>query len=71
MTGDDRVSVFVDPDVCIGVGACVASEPEVFDLGDDGVSRAKPSARLSRDRAEAVETGCPSGAIRLLEDGAA
>jgi ferredoxin len=70
MNDDDLVRVEVDADVCVGIGACVAAEPEAFELGDDGVSRVHPSAQLSRVRAETVVNNCPSGAIRVVEDGA-
>lgn len=68
---DDLVLVQIDENVCIGIGVCVESEPEVFLLGDDGVAHVLPGKALSRDRAERVCRGCPSGAISVVQvDGA-
>jgi ferredoxin len=68
---DDLVVLHVDQDVCVGVGVCVASEPEAFVLGDEGVSRARPGRALPRERGELVCRSCPSGAISIVDDGAA
>ena len=62
---DELVTVAIDPDICVGVGACVAAEPETFDSTDDGTSVVRPGARLARDRAELVCGGCPTGAISI------
>jgi len=59
------VAVTIDPDVCVGIGACVEAEPDVFVFGDDGTSSVRPGALLPPDRAEAVLDGCPSGAIAV------
>jgi ferredoxin len=67
--GSDLVRVAVDQDVCVGIGACAASEPDVFALGDDGVSSVVPGAVLPRERAEEVCDGCPSGAISIVAAG--
>ena len=64
-TDEDLVQVAIDPDICIGVGACVAAEPDTFDFTEDGTSKVLPGALLPRDRAEEVCDGCPSGAISL------
>ena len=63
---DDLVQVHVDEHVCIGIGVCVESEPEAFQLGDDGVAHVLPGKALPRDRAERVCSGCPSGAISIV-----
>ena len=68
-TDNDLVAVAIDPDVCIGVGACVAAEPETFVFGDDGTSTVRPGARLPRERAAHVCANCPSGAISLAGSG--
>ena len=67
--GGDPVEVSVDPDVCVGIGACIDAEPDTFELLDEGFARALPGARLPRDRAEEVIANCPSGAISLAADG--
>ncbi|MDP6869021.1 MAG: ferredoxin [Acidimicrobiales bacterium] len=66
--GDDRVSLIVDEDRCIGVGQCELLEPEVFQLGDeDAISRVVDSAGLPRVRALEVADRCPSSAISIAE----
>lgn len=67
--GDDAtVAVTIDPDMCVGVGACVAREPQTFVFNDDGTSSEVPGARLPRDRAALVCEACPTGALRVVED---
>jgi ferredoxin len=60
-----QVRVVVDGHTCIGIGACVAAEPDVFDLGDDGIAHVRAGKLLPRDRAEQVCRECPSGAIAI------
>jgi ferredoxin len=67
-TDEERVEVIIDPDVCVGIGACVAAEPEAFIFNEDGSSRVVPGCRLPRHRAEQVRVGCPSGAIAIAEN---
>ncbi len=62
------VEVVVDDEVCIGIGACVAVEPQVFELRDDGVAHVRPRHGLPRAWAEQVCQGCPSGALRIAGD---
>ena len=64
-TPDDLVQVDVDEKVCVGIGACVVSEPEAFAFEDAGHSRAVTGALLPRSRAERVCDLCPSGAISI------
>jgi ferredoxin len=60
------VEVSVDPNTCVGIGACIDAEPDAFELLDEGYSRAVPGARLSPESAEEVVAGCPSGAISIV-----
>jgi ferredoxin len=64
----ERVEVSVDADICVGIGSCIDSEPEAFELLDEGYSRAVPGVRLPRDRADQVVSGCPSAAISIAGD---
>lgn len=64
---DDLVHVQVDDNICIGIGVCVESEPEAFQLGDDGVAHVLPGKAMSRERADRVCRGCPSGAISIVQ----
>lgn len=57
----------VDHDVCVGTGMCVSIAPEVFELRNDGLSRAfNPDPNDDELLREAAE-GCPVQAI-ILED---
>jgi len=62
----------VDHDLCIGDAICESICPQVFRLGDDGLSYviADPfPAELQKDVEEAVES-CPTDAIAIHPDGA-
>lgn len=66
------VEVTVDPELCIGSGDCVRVAPQAFHLDEAlGVSVALPGA-VATDIARLVRAaeGCPTQAIRLVEDGA-
>ncbi len=61
--------VMVDPERCVGSGACEALAPDVFEVGDDGVlvvHRAEPADDELPDVREAVRT-CPTKALSLPE----
>lgn len=60
----------VNKNSCIGCGACVATCPEVFDFGDDGLAEAKVN-EVSKENEEAVieaEEGCPTSAIEVKKE---
>ena len=67
---EQSVKVEADRDVCIGAGMCVMSAEYVFDQDDEGlvvvVEADVPAAH--RDAARRAVAGCPSGALRLVED---
>ncbi|MDI6886183.1 MAG: ferredoxin [archaeon] len=53
----------VDPDLCTGCESCVDICPEVFEMGDDGLSWVKnPNACNNCDCQEAIDN-CPVEAI--------
>lgn len=62
--------VKVNPDVCIGCGACAAIAPDVFIINDDGLAESIEGKNifdtmnedLKNDVMDALE-GCPTGAI--------
>jgi ferredoxin len=59
------MKVQVDPDKCEANGKCVAAAPEVFELGEDDVSRVK-LAEVPESLRQAVERAirlCPRQAI--------
>lgn len=57
--------VRIDPDLCVGCGVCADIAPDVFYMGDDGLSHVKEGMEMSGDRADVQEAAeqCPSGAI--------
>lgn len=59
----DRLTLRVDPDICVGIGQCEMLEPDVFFIGDDAIATVVDGATLPADRAAVVIERCPSGAI--------
>lgn len=62
----------VDHDLCIGDAICESICPQVFSLGDDGLSYVIVDpypAELQAEVEEAVES-CPTDAIAIHEDDA-
>ncbi len=60
------MKVKVNPDVCIGCGACHAIAPDVFDINDDGVAEALTTEDVKEEfveDAKDAKEGCPVGAI--------
>ena len=62
---DERVSLSVDSDVCIGIGRCEMLEPDYFAVTDDAIAQVDPAALFLRSRAEEIVLECPSGAISI------
>ena len=63
--------VSVDPDLCIGSGDCMARVPGGFLIDDAaGVSVPMPAVETApTDLVLAAAMGCPTQAIRVVEDG--
>ncbi|MGH2609178.1 MAG: ferredoxin [Tepidiformaceae bacterium] len=59
----------VNEDMCEGHGKCQMSAPEVFELGDDDISRVKldPVPEELREKVERAARLCPRQAINLVE----
>jgi ferredoxin len=57
----------VDPDLCTGCGICEDTCPDVFEVGDDGISHviADPSTIEESGCADEAADECPEGAISL------
>jgi ferredoxin len=65
---NEMTTARVDRDMCIGSAQCVATAPEVFELDNEGLSRAvHPEAGSEELLREAAE-GCPAQAIFLEDD---
>lgn len=61
MTGPQQI--VIDPDVCIGAGACELLAPDRVVVGSDGVARLCTSGPIPADTASALVHACPSGAL--------
>jgi ferredoxin len=61
-----KVLIAIDEDTCVGIGRCEQLEPNAVALGDDAVSRPLAGVALPRERAEALCSNCPSGAISIV-----
>lgn len=64
------MKVKVNPDVCIGCGACQAIAPDVFEINDDGIAQEiseEVKEGFVEDATDAKE-GCPVNAIYDPED---
>lgn len=67
--------VKVNPEACIGCGACQAIIDSVFEIGDDGLAQAKEDNNIidtmeedmQNDVMDALE-GCPTSAIYIEEE---
>ncbi|OGF26874.1 ferredoxin [Candidatus Falkowbacteria bacterium RIFOXYB2_FULL_47_14] len=57
------MSISVNKDACIGCGACVATCPDVFKLGDDGKSEVV--SQNDTECAKKAAEGCPVQAITV------
>lgn len=63
---EDRWTLSVDRDLCIGSGMCSAIAPEHFDLTDGRSQPLQPELDPDETVREAAES-CPVEAIRLVE----
>lgn len=62
----NRIHVEVDRDLCIGSGDCVASQPDVFQLDDEGKAVVlDPDAAETGEIVEAAQN-CPVTAIFVI-----
>ncbi|MGV0792708.1 ferredoxin [Mycolicibacterium sp. XJ1819] len=61
--------VEVDLDKCTGHGMCESIAEDVFEVGGDGIVVIHDAERpeSDRDRLLRAVTGCPVGALRLIE----
>lgn len=61
------MKAFVDAEACIGCGLCSDTCPEVFELGDDNIARAKVPVVPKQAEASCREAAaaCPTEAIKI------
>ena len=60
------MKIKVNSDACIGCGACEQIAEELFEIGEEGVSKVKVSEVPEDKKAKAQDAidGCPTGAIQ-------
>lgn len=64
--------VRIDRDECISAGRCVLAAPSFFEFDDDEIASVDPDAEHPDDATLLkIARQCPSGAIKLSQDGAA
>lgn len=63
------MKVAVDTSKCSGIGLCEVAAPAVFEIGDDGQSRAinPEPAEGERDAVEQAVRECPTGALSIQD----
>ena len=65
----ETVQVHVDTELCVGTGICEATAPDLFEIGDDGISHVlkdEVPAELVAAARKAAED-CPTRALSLTE----
>ena len=58
----------VNPEACIGCGACVAIDPEHFEFNDEGLSSVINNENLESSELASAIDSCPTCAISLEEN---
>lgn len=64
----NRIRIEVDRDLCIGSGDCVATEPDVFDLDDEGKAIVLDPDAAPTDQVVEAARNCPVTAIFVIGD---
>jgi ferredoxin len=62
----NAIRVEVDRDLCIGSADCVASEPDVFELDDEGKAIVLDPDAAPTDRVVEAAQNCPVTAIFVI-----
>ena len=69
-----KLTVSVDPDLCIGAASCIATAPHLFQLDEDNIAYLKPTGErtytlTATDEEKAIlneaAMNCPTGAITV------
>lgn len=58
------MEVKVDKTLCIGCGLCEGLEPELFQLGSDGLAEVVNDAKINESGAMNAAEACPVDAIK-------
>lgn len=60
--------LFIDPEVCIGCGACEVTAPEYFELGNEGIATPKQNYNeADKEIIEEAIENCPVKAISIKD----
>ncbi len=59
--------LYVNKEACIGCGVCVATDPEHFDFGDDGLSEVISEENIDTENVKNAMASCPTNAINYAE----
>ncbi len=59
-----EMRVWVDPEKCVGCGACAARAPETFQLRPDGIAEARVERQWWSPVGDYLLTSCPTQAIK-------
>ena len=64
------MKVVVDRNRCSGIGMCEATEPTVFEVGDDGQSQVinEEPAAAEMPTVEQAIASCPAGALSVVDE---
>ncbi len=66
-----KLNVWVDKNLCIACGACIAIAPEIFEWDTDGKSHSKLNEVTDEnlmEKAKEAANACPTGAIKIKEE---
>lgn len=60
---DKKVSVKIDPALCVRCGSCVAAYRDIFEFDENAEVRVKKDAKIDEAQIDEIISVCPSGAI--------
>ena len=60
----------VNKDLCLGCGACCATAPDIFEIGEDGLASVKVEEVAEEFIEDALDAkdGCPTSAIEEVNE---
>jgi ferredoxin len=64
------LEITIDRELCMGSGNCSFWAPAVFDLDDEGIAIVLDPNAQPKETIVLAAQGCPTQAIRVVEDGA-
>ena len=68
LSSRNRIHVEVDRDLCIGSGDCVSTQPDVFQLDDEGKAVVLDPDAAGTDEILEAAQNCPVTAIFVIGD---